>query len=182
MVFLFSLAGIPPLAGFVGKFYLFAAVIQQKFYLLALVGVLNSVVSLYCYDARIVRTMFLDFPAGGEGTVAVDLSNGILLWLPCTIVLGVYWAPVIDLANRSIRFIMRNYEAGNTITYDDYRAKRAARVGATRRPRHPKQLDKLPASDFARVDTAILSNACRSARGQHQATQEPFARLPAPRR
>jgi NADH-quinone oxidoreductase subunit N len=106
-VFLFSLAGIPPLAGFIGKFYLFAAVIQQKFYLLALVGVLNSVVSLYYY-ARIVRTMFLDFPAGGEGTVAVDMSNGILLRLltACTIVLGVYWAPVIDLANRSVRFIM----------------------------------------------------------------------------
>jgi NADH-quinone oxidoreductase subunit N len=106
-VFLFSLAGIPPLAGFIGKFYLFAAVIQQKFYLLALVGVLNSVLSLYYY-ARIVRTMFLDFPAGGEGTVAVDMSNGILLWLltGCTIVLGVYWAPVIDLANRSVRFIM----------------------------------------------------------------------------
>jgi NADH-quinone oxidoreductase subunit N len=58
-VFLFSLAGIPPLAGFIGKFYLFAAVIRGEFYALALIGALNSVVSLYYY-ARIVRTMFLD--------------------------------------------------------------------------------------------------------------------------
>jgi formate hydrogenlyase subunit 3/multisubunit Na+/H+ antiporter MnhD subunit len=49
-MFLFSLAGLPPLAGFIGKFYLFAAVIEGQFYWLALVGVLNSVVSLYYYE------------------------------------------------------------------------------------------------------------------------------------
>jgi len=106
-VFLFSLAGIPPLAGFIGKFYLFAAVIQRQFYFLAIVGIANSVLSLYYY-ARIVRTMFLDFPVGGEGTVAVDMSNGVLLWLltGLTVLLGVYWAPVIALADRSVRFFM----------------------------------------------------------------------------
>ena len=65
-IFLFSLTGLPPFAGFVGKFYLFAAVVRQQFYFLALVGVLNSVISLYYY-ARIVRTMFLDFPDGIGG-------------------------------------------------------------------------------------------------------------------
>jgi len=104
-IFLFSLAGIPPLAGFVGKFYLFAAVIEKQLYFLALVGILNSVVSLYYY-ARVVRTMFLDMPVGGEQAVTVDLSNGILLvsLTACTVVLGVYWAPVIDLAERSVHF------------------------------------------------------------------------------
>ena len=77
-IFLFSLAGLPPLAGFVGKFYLFAAVIERHFYLLALVGVLNSVVSLYYY-ARIVKAMFLDQPVGGEGVVAVGLQDGFLM-------------------------------------------------------------------------------------------------------
>jgi NADH-quinone oxidoreductase subunit N len=106
-VFLFSLAGIPPLAGFIGKFYLFAAVIREQFYVLALIAGINSVVSLYYY-ARIVRAMFLDFPAGGETGVAVDWSNGTLLGVLTvfTLVLGVYWAPVIAFADRSVRFLM----------------------------------------------------------------------------
>jgi NADH-quinone oxidoreductase subunit N len=106
-IFLFSLAGIPPFAGFVGKFYLFAAVIEQQLYFLALVGILNSVVSLYYY-ARIVRTMFLDMPEGGETAVNVDWANGALL-VPLavlTVGLGLYWAPVIDFADRSISFFM----------------------------------------------------------------------------
>jgi NADH-quinone oxidoreductase subunit N len=104
-IFLFSLTGLPPLAGFIGKFYLFAAVVRQEFYLLALVGVLNSVVSLYYY-AGIVRTMFLDFPDGTEEPVTVSPHNGALLWTlsALTIVLGIYWAPVIALADRSLRF------------------------------------------------------------------------------
>jgi NADH-quinone oxidoreductase subunit N len=106
-VFLFSLAGLPPLAGFVGKFYLFAAVIREQFYVLALIAGINSVLSLYYY-ARIVRAMFLDFPTGGEATVALDWSNGALLGVltVLTVVLGVYWAPVIAFADRSIRFLM----------------------------------------------------------------------------
>src|SRR5579862_1170981 len=95
-IFLFSLTGLPPLAGFVGKFYLFAAVVRQQFYGLALVGVLNSVVSLYYY-ARVVRTMFLDFPDGTETPVIVTVHNGALMWglAGATIVMGVYWAPII---------------------------------------------------------------------------------------
>jgi NADH-quinone oxidoreductase subunit N len=106
-IFLFSLTGLPPLAGFIGKFYLFAAVVRQEFYLLALVGVLNSVVSLYYY-ARIVRTMFLDFPDGSESAVAVSPHNSALLWAltGLTVVLGIYWAPVIALADRSLRFAL----------------------------------------------------------------------------
>jgi len=106
-VFLFSLAGLPPLAGFVGKFYLFAAVVKAKFYLLALVGLANSLVALYYY-ARIVRTMFLDMPVGDEGVVVLDTHNAFLLYFLAipTILLGVYWAPVFDLADRSVRFFL----------------------------------------------------------------------------
>lgn len=105
-VFLFSLTGLPPLAGFVGKFYLFAAVVKQQLYFLAVVGVLNSVVSLYYY-ARIVRTMFLDFPDGSETVISVDPRNRAVLGclMVLTILLGVYWAPLIDFADRSIRFL-----------------------------------------------------------------------------
>ena len=58
-IFLFSLTGIPPFAGFFGKWLLFAAVLEQGYYWLALVGLLNSVVSLYYY-ARIVKAMYLE--------------------------------------------------------------------------------------------------------------------------
>ena len=104
-IFLFSLTGLPPLGGFIGKFYLFAAVVRQQFYFLALVGVINSVISLYYY-ARVVRTMFLDFPTGRELPVTVGAHNGVLMWTlsAATVVLGIYWAPVIALADRSLHF------------------------------------------------------------------------------
>lgn len=106
-IFLFSLAGIPPLAGFVGKFYLFAAVVEQRFYLLALVGFANTLVALYYY-VRIVRTMFLDQPRGDEGVVALDAHNAFLLYFLAipTVALGLYWAPVVALAERSVRFFL----------------------------------------------------------------------------
>ena len=106
-VFLFSLAGLPPLVGFIGKFYLFAAVVKEHFYFLALVGLLNSLVALYYY-ARIVRTMFLDMPTGDEGVVVLDSHNAYLLYFLAipTLILGVYWAPVFDLADRSARFFL----------------------------------------------------------------------------
>lgn len=104
-IFLFSLTGIPLTIGFIGKFYLFAAVIKGKFYWLALVGVLNAVVSLYYYMGPI-KTMFLDTPNGDEGTVAFDFWNyGLMGVLACaTIILGIYWAPVMSFATRSLHF------------------------------------------------------------------------------
>ncbi len=106
-IFMFSLTGLPPLAGFIGKFYLFAAVVRQELYALALIGVVNSVISLFYY-AKIVRTMFLEQPAGGEGLVEVDWHNGILLGLltAATLVLGVFWGPLFDFADRSTRFFV----------------------------------------------------------------------------
>ncbi len=106
-IFLFSLTGLPPFAGFIGKFYLFAAVVKQELYLLALIGVANSVVSLFYY-ARIVRVMFLDQPEGGEGVVEVDWHNGVLLGLLTigTVVLGIFWGPLFDFADRSTRLFI----------------------------------------------------------------------------
>ena len=72
-IFLFSLTGIPPFAGFFGKWLLFAAVLEQGYYWLALVGLLNSVVSLYYY-ARIVKAMFLE--DADEETTQVSFSTG----------------------------------------------------------------------------------------------------------
>jgi NADH-quinone oxidoreductase subunit N len=61
---LFSLAGIPPLAGFFAKFYVFLAAIQAGLYLLAVIGVLTSVIGAYYYLA-IVKIMYFDEPVKG---------------------------------------------------------------------------------------------------------------------
>ncbi len=108
-VFLFSLTGLPPTAGFVGKFYLFASVINagEAYYWLAVVGILNSVISLYYY-ARILKAMYLDRVEGEEaGPLRVSpyyITLLVLLVVP-TILLGVYWAPLADFANHSLEFI-----------------------------------------------------------------------------
>ena len=60
-IFMFSLAGIPPLAGFFGKLYVFLAAVQSGLWALALIGVLTSVVGSYYY-LRIVKVMYFDAP------------------------------------------------------------------------------------------------------------------------
>jgi NADH-quinone oxidoreductase subunit N len=59
MLSLFSLAGIPPVAGFFGKFFLFTAAASKQYYILVLIAVLNATVSLYYY-LKVVKAMFID--------------------------------------------------------------------------------------------------------------------------
>jgi NADH-quinone oxidoreductase subunit N len=104
-IFLLSLTGIPATIGFIGKFYIFAAVIRSQFYVLAVIGILNSTVSLYYYMAPI-RMMFLEEPRGDETPVTFEPWNyGLMGVLACaTIVLGLYWTPIIAFADRSMHF------------------------------------------------------------------------------
>ena len=107
-IFLFSLTGLPPFAGFVGKLLLFAAVIKGQFYILAVVAILNSVVSLYYY-ARIVKTMFLDAPNSDDGQVAMTAGFFpllILLTIP-TVFFGVYWGPLVQYTSASLGFFIK---------------------------------------------------------------------------
>ena len=69
---LFSLAGIPPLAGFFAKFYVFLAAVQSGLYLLAVIGVLVSVVGAYYY-LRLVKIMYFDDPVEGFQPMAPEL-------------------------------------------------------------------------------------------------------------
>ena len=62
LVLLFSLAGVPPMAGFAAKFFVFRAAIHAELYSLAIIGVLASVVGAYYY-VRIVKIMYFDEPA-----------------------------------------------------------------------------------------------------------------------
>ena len=61
MIILFSLAGIPPLAGFFAKFYIFASVIESKMYALAIIGLLATVISAFYY-LRIIKIIYFDKP------------------------------------------------------------------------------------------------------------------------
>jgi NADH-quinone oxidoreductase subunit N len=72
-VFMFSMAGIPPLAGFFGKLYVFLAAVQGGFWTLAVVGVLTSVVSAYYY-LRIVKVMYFDAPVGSLDRAPTSLT------------------------------------------------------------------------------------------------------------
>ena len=61
LIILFSLAGIPPLAGFFAKFYIFMAVIESKMYALAIIGLITTVVSAFYY-LRIIKIIYFDKP------------------------------------------------------------------------------------------------------------------------
>ena len=94
---MFSLAGIPPLAGFFAKFYVFLAAIQAGLYILAVIGVLASVVGAYYY-VRIVKVMYFDEPAEafepmpGEVKLVLGLSGAFV------ILFFVYPAPLVSAA------------------------------------------------------------------------------------
>ena len=104
-IFLFSLTGIPPFSGFIGKVYLFAEVIHREVYWLAVVAALNSVVSLYYY-ARIVRAMFLQEPKDASVIPVPAVSGAMLVLLAApTLILGVYWEPVARFAHTSARML-----------------------------------------------------------------------------
>ena len=102
-LFLFSLTGIPPTVGFIGKLYLFAALINAQWIWLAIVGVLNSVVSLYYY-VRIVRNMYLREPEGEQSPITFGpryIVVMLLLAVP-NLVLGLYFTPLVNLAQASM--------------------------------------------------------------------------------
>jgi NADH-quinone oxidoreductase subunit N len=81
---LFSLAGIPPLAGFFAKFYVFLAAIDAKLYALSVIGVISSVVGAYYY-LRIVKIMYMDEPADAF----LPMPNGL------RVILGIFGLFVI---------------------------------------------------------------------------------------
>jgi NADH-quinone oxidoreductase subunit N len=104
-VFLLSLGGFPPLAGFIGKWYIFSAAVQEGHYWLAIIGVLTSVVSVFFY-LRIVVMMYMT-----EGSEAVrprlpaTAVAGLALATAAVLYLGVLPARALDLALASIATI-----------------------------------------------------------------------------
>ena len=107
-IFLFSLAGIPPTIGFIGKFYLFAALIKggSAYYWLAIVGGLNSVVSLYYY-ARVLRALFIrGEPSEAERPLSKTPLVVVGFLAAPVLLLGIYWAPLSDFTQASLKLLL----------------------------------------------------------------------------
>jgi NADH-quinone oxidoreductase subunit N len=87
---LFSLAGIPPVAGFFGKFFLFAAAAEQGYYWLVLIAVINTIISLYYY-LRVVKAMFLDRSENPIATIKSDVvtRSSIIISVAGILIVGV---------------------------------------------------------------------------------------------
>jgi len=102
-IFMFSMAGIPPVAGFLGKVVVFVAAINAELYTLAIIGVLSSVVAAYYY-LRVVKLMYFDEPVEaldrplGREMVAIQAVSGVLVLL-----LIIYPAPLLAGAEIAVR-------------------------------------------------------------------------------
>ena len=103
LLFMLSLGGIPPTAGFMGKFWLFSAAIDAKCYWLAVIGVLNSAISLYYY-VRIVVFMYLKKETiGSAPTTSPTLAVALGVAVAGTLFFGVYPRLLFELAEMSAR-------------------------------------------------------------------------------
>ena len=99
---MFSLAGIPPLAGFFAKFYVFAAAVEAKLYALAVLGVLASVVGCYYY-LRVVKVMYFDEPVEPFEPIAGELKLVMAVSALFVVLFVAYPAPLIAAAGAAAR-------------------------------------------------------------------------------
>ena len=101
LVFLLSLAGIPPSAGFIGKFYLFAGAIQSGLYGLATIAVLNSVLAL-SYYFRVVRGMYMIEGGSLEISSSWGLRFSLILLALLTLAIGFYPVPFLKASQQAV--------------------------------------------------------------------------------
>jgi NADH-quinone oxidoreductase subunit N len=106
VIFLISLTGLPPTAGFVAKLYLFIALVDAGMITLAVIALLNSVVSLYYY-VRVLKHLYLVRPEAAAPMWKVSSVNtAVVLVLVIPILLfGIYFTPLVDFAKNSITML-----------------------------------------------------------------------------
>ena len=108
-LFMVSLTGLPPTAGFIGKFYIFASLIKGggSFYWLVVAGGLNSVISLYYY-LKVVKVMYFDGDRNDEILLPSKILTGMLIVtaLP-SLLLGIYWTPIANWIQNSLIFFIQ---------------------------------------------------------------------------
>ncbi len=96
LLFLLSLAGVPPLAGFIGKLYIFIAAIKEGLYTLITVGLINIVISMYYY-LIVVKKMYINEPTNPSPvTISGPMKAVVYVGLAGTLVIGIYPQPFID--------------------------------------------------------------------------------------
>jgi NADH-quinone oxidoreductase subunit N len=105
-VFLLSLGGFPPLAGFIGKWYIFSAAIEERHYWLAIIGVLTSVVSVFFYLRIVVMMYMTDGSDIARPRIPLPAAAGLLLATIAVFYLGILPTRIIDLALASISTIL----------------------------------------------------------------------------
>jgi NADH-quinone oxidoreductase subunit N len=100
-VFMLSLTGLPPTAVFIGKFYVLGAAIETGLLWLAVVAIINSVISLYYY-AGVIRAMYV-MPATSETPIPEPPALQVALGIAGlgTLIIGLYPQPIIDLAKNA---------------------------------------------------------------------------------
>jgi NADH-quinone oxidoreductase subunit N len=103
LLFMLSLGGIPPTAGFMGKFWLFGAAVEAGYIWLAVIGVLNSAVSLYYYIRLVVFIYLKPQAAGPEPKTSPSLAVALAVAVVATLVLGIYPRLLFELAESSAR-------------------------------------------------------------------------------
>jgi len=97
-----SLSGVPPLVGFIGKFYIFSAAVKSGHIGLAVIGVLNSVISVYYYVGVVVRMYMTEGSAEvEEPTHRPYLFATLLLTVVGTIAFGLFPSSFFELARQS---------------------------------------------------------------------------------
>ncbi|MHB8337147.1 MAG: NADH-quinone oxidoreductase subunit N [Ignavibacteriaceae bacterium] len=102
-IFLVSLTGLPPTAGFIGKLYIFLALVDAKMIVVAVIALLNTVVSLYYY-ARVLKHMFLSDSTKETPAFTTSISSIVFvaLMLAPILIFGIYFTPLVDFAKSSI--------------------------------------------------------------------------------
>jgi NADH-quinone oxidoreductase subunit N len=108
-IFLVSLTGLPPTGGFVAKLYIFGAAISAGWIWLVLIAGITTVISLFYY-IRVVRNMFFFKPETRSEPIIYDSGSKVILSLLLipTLLLGVYFSPLIEFAQRSLQILGLN--------------------------------------------------------------------------
>jgi len=108
-LFLVSLTGLPPTAGFIGKLYVFSAVLDSGWIWLAVIGILNSVVSLYYY-MLIVRNMWIRGVTDNAVKYEFKPASMIMLYILAipTLLFGVWFTPIVSWAEQSVKIFIGN--------------------------------------------------------------------------
>ena len=106
-VFLLSLAGVPPLAGFMGKFYVLSDAIKAGYYWLAIIGVLNSVVAVYYY-LRVIMYMYFKEPEGEIGKMDLSPAYAVVIVISiwALIHMGIFPRSFLLIARESVNIFM----------------------------------------------------------------------------